>query len=479
MADEYITEPQRPRPVAYDVDVAVAGGGIAGVFAALGAARMGASALLIERFGALGGNMGPGMISQGGLDPDPDDPDFVNTHTKGGMTGIAKEFLVRHSAISGGSRKNLVKSNVASYLALKMMQEEGVQLMLGTYVSDPILDGDRVRGLFVESKSGRQAVKAKVVIDATGEADLARRAGAPVISPGPGYREMDPNHGPYGEGLYYEIAGVDYERYEQAKQTISDEDVQWVEQNIGPISERNRWMAPAMRAAREAGDYADLFADGVFRRQLDGLGEVPILLRLINPDGTASGATSNLRFDWADEKTITRVETHSRMAIFELSQFLKDYVPGFENSHLLCIAPYFGERGGPCIEGEHVVTIDDFKQGRRFDDVVYIYGHVSGGRDVKTGDGKWTDFPYAAMLPKRLDGLIAVGRSASSIPDTLIRGRYKAVHMGQVGGIAAAMAAAADITPKALDVKSFQSALIAAGFYLGDESRLKELALAR
>ncbi len=478
--DTQVVEPTRERETACDVDVVVAGGGIAGVFAALGAARAGAETVLIDRFGSLGGNMGPGMISQGGIGsrPKPGTDDWPEqTQVFGGMKGFAREFLKRHVEIAGERAGNMVDANVASYLSLKMAEENGVTLMLSAYASDPILKGDRVCGLFVENKSGRQAVLAKVIIDATGEADIARRAGGPVIHPKPEYRDIDPNHGPYGEGLYYELAGLDADRCEALKENVPEEDIQWVNQNVGAINERHSWLAPYIRQALEHDEFKELFSEGVFRREIPSIGIVPLLLRIIEKNGTASGATSNLRFDWADQAVISKVEACSRISIYELSHFLKKYVPGFENSYLACIAPYFGERGGPCIEGEHVVTLDDFETGRRFPDVLYIYGHVSGGRDVKTGEGKWTDLPFRALLPKRLDGLIAVGRSASAIPDTLIRGRTKAMHMGEAGGIAAALASKQGITPKQLDVKELQRKLLEIGFHLGNDERLRELGI--
>ena len=221
---ERVTEPQRERDVVYDVDVAVAGGGVAGVFAALGASSQGADTVLIDRFGYPGGNIGPGMINAGGITPKgvtgaSGHP--VMTHVYGGITGIPKVFLERHAALCGRSAGNLVNANVASYLSMKMMEEGGVKMLLSAYASDPTMDGDRVTGLFVETKSGRQAVRAKVVIDATGEADIARRAGGPILYPKPEYTEVD-HHSPTGAGLYYTVGGVDAERWEQAREQPPD-----------------------------------------------------------------------------------------------------------------------------------------------------------------------------------------------------------------------------------------------------------------
>jgi len=480
---DYVTEPQRQRPVVYDVDVCVAGGGVAGVFAALGAARQGAEAVLVDRFGAPGGNIGPGMINAGGIRSRPVTGASgrpVQTHVYGGITGIPKEFLERHAALCGKADGNLVHSNVASYLALKMLEESGVTLLLSAYASDPIMEGNRIRGLFVETKSGRQGIRAKVVIDATGEADVARRAGGPVLYPKPEYTEMD-HHAPTGAGLYYMVAGVNSTRWEACReqQKPSVADIQWCKHVMGGLNERSVYLAPFIRKAWESGHDRSLFDRGLFRKEMDGFGDVRALVLMpAKQEGMAHRCTGFIRIDMGNGAQVSKAEAAARMCMFEAVQFYRRYVPGFEHAYLLCIAPYLGARGGPCIEGEHIFTMDDFRAGRRFRDVVYIFGHVSGGKDVELGHGKWTDLPFRVMLPRKLDGLIAVGRSASGIPDTIIRGRTKAMHMGQVGGTAAALAARNGVTPRDLDTRDLQHALLAAGFYLGDEARLKELGLA-
>ena len=118
-------------------------------------------------------------------------------------------------------------------------------------------------------------------------------------------------------------------------------------------------------------------------------------------------------------------------------------------------------------------------KGRRFEDVVYLYGDAQALRQtcIQEGECKWVDVPYRVMVPRRIDGLLAVGRSASGIPDTLLRTREAVRHMGQVGGMAAALAVQRGIRPRDLDVKELQKRLLGEGFYLGDGARLKKLEL--
>ena len=480
-----ISEPSRSRPVVYDVDVAVAGGGVAGVFAALGAARTGAKTVLIERFGYPGGNIGPGMINAGGLAPKPvEGPDgsVVMTHVLGDVTGIPREFLDRHAALCGKDAGNLLNSNGAAYLAMKMMEEAGVEMMLSAYVSDPIVRRDRVEGVFVENKSGRQAVKAKVVIDATGEADVARRAGAPILYPKPEYTEVD-HHAPTGAGLYYLIGGVSWTRFEKFEKQVkpSREDSRWWQRFYGTLDPRYAYLASCARKAWSKGEHRHLFGKGrLFQRDVEGIGAIKALMPFkAKQRQLAHRCTGFIRVDMGDGVAVAKAEAAARMCIYEMVQFYKDCVPGFEDAYLLCISPYLGARGGPCIRGEYTLQTEDFVEGKRFPDVLFVFGHVSGGKDVQLGHGHWTDYPYRVMLPKKLDGLIAVGRSASCIPDTLIRGRTKSMHAGEIGGIAAALAAKKRVTPKALDVKTLQRTLLRRGYYLGDAARLRELGLIR
>jgi hypothetical protein len=118
--------------------------------------------------------------------------------------------------------------------------------------------------------------------------------------------------------------------------------------------------------------------------------------------------------------------------------------------------------------------------GKRFDDVMYLYGEARVLKATCKGDKNcvWPDVPYRVMVPKKIDGLLAVGRSAAGIPDTLLRNRTAIQHMGEVGGIAAAMAVKQGVTPRKLDVKALQRTLLKQGYYLGDAQRLAALGLA-
>lgn len=171
-------EEEKQVPVAGKWDVIVAGAVVSGVFAAIASARKGVRTLLIDRFGSPGGNIGPGLIAGGSLSGWP-----IPHIYRGPFFGIPREFIQRHSELGGGSvppyKKShyLRDSNIAIHVLFEMLEEGGVDLLLSTSACDPVMEGKRLRGIFVENKSGRSAAMAEVIIDATGEADILRRAG--------------------------------------------------------------------------------------------------------------------------------------------------------------------------------------------------------------------------------------------------------------------------------------------------------------
>ena len=455
----YLVEPEKRVPVAYEVDVAVAGGGIAGMMAALAAARNGARTLVIDRFGSLGGNMGPGLWAGGSLHLSlTNEEALVNVK---GMGGIPEEFEERvlawrlEEAQLAEDRKEhfnvpgrrlgsdyFLDSHSVSYVAFRMMEEAGVEMMLSTYVADPIMEGDRVIGLFVENKSGRQAVKARIVIDATGDADVAKRAGADTKWSG----------GNPGIGLFYAVGDVDWEHFQEALSAqgeLSADDRRWMEEvmnaELGYPTHGLANLVPYARRAWENGGYR-------IAQRIDGYGRI-VTRPFKSPQHglVRSRAETNGRLDPGDGAQISAIERRIREYIFETVQFFKEYLPGFSNCYLHIVAPYLGARGGRWIDAEYPLSGEDVKASRRFDDVIYIY------YDDRAGTA--TDVPYRALIPRKLDGLIAAGRSA--VPRSPnFRQRYSMMLMGQAAGVAAALCAREGVEPRELDVKELQQVLM-------------------
>ncbi|MHB0874824.1 MAG: FAD-dependent oxidoreductase [Anaerolineae bacterium] len=458
-------------PVVAEVDVLVAGAGIAGCCAAVAAARNGARTLLVDRFGILGGNMGPGMMSGGVVHLALGYPQAM----MGGLKGIPGEYLNRCEGYADGQigHQHLRDSQVASYIWLKMMQESGVQLLLNTFVADPLMEGNRVTGAIVENKSGTQAIRAKVVIDATADADVAMRAGAPIDE---GERYVHP-------GMHFTIAGVDTDKFMgwlKGEHDVPPQDLAWAEDIftrffVSPVPRLNP-LIPFYKRAWEVGEYwiikniddiASVSLDhGIphaaneFFGPRDGLVSTQIGLR-----GKAIRS--------GDQAMMTKLETGSRQYIFETAQFLRRYVPGFDRSYLLVVSPYFHTRGGRGIVAEYTTTMEDMEAGRRFDDVVFV--HYPDRQSAEVPDG--ADFPYRQLLPKNVDGLLCAGLSAILQPPSM-RNRWKCLLMGEVAGLAAAMAAETGSTPRAIDVRQLQRTLVQRyQAPLGSAERLRELGL--
>ena len=344
-------------------------------------------------------------------------------------------------------------SLIASHTACEMLGDAGVELLLSAFVSDPIMEGDRITGLCYEGKGGRHAIRTKVVVDATGEADVSRRAGVPAIYPKESYNDWD-SHAPAGMGIWAVVGGIDVKRFDDYIQAVET-----------PYALRRREV-PGIGTMAIIGHPPIYYGKLLYRDE----GTLGTRVQVMRP---------HQRIDASNAKHIARMEVEVRKYLFDATQDLKENVPGYENAYLKQVAPYLSVRGGPCIEGEYTLTWEDCMEGKRFDDVVYVYGEVRAihRTRVKYGRERWTDMPYRVMVPKKIDGLLAVGRSASGVPDTLLRNRMGVMHMGQACGAAAALSARHNCRPRDLDIRALQGHLLDEGFFLGDRARLKALGL--
>jgi len=495
-SSNFITEPAKQHPVLYDVDVAVAGSGLCSTFAAIAAGRCGARTVVIERFGVLGGNIGPGMMGMGSLYGEAD------VSLPGGLSGIAKEFVERLQMLC--ARVEPGSTGAASYLAYDMMQAAGVEILLSAYAADPIVEDGVVRGLFVESKSGRVAVKAKVTIDGTGYAGIAQRAGAPIIS----YLEHKEEYAQYilrrerhfskKHPTYYNdteliclIGGVDVEKFEAfcARDVpLSDEDQEWAKAT-GLLGMYPKGLIGPLRKALE---------DGSYRRDCEPYEGIRITAgrrfsRFSPHNPTLSGGNKIDRvngiakfyiscsgaIDAADAKQTSLIEGEMRALAFSTVAFYRKHAEGFENAYVLACAPFLGWRGGPHIDGEHTLTLEERHEGRKFDEVLYRNIHL--GQESHGGEPSGFDVPYGVILPKNIDGLLVCGRGAAyprrGHDPCAMRARPAMMVFGQAVGTVAAIAALDNVTPKNVDIKKIQRQLVADGIYLGDEERLRKLGI--
>jgi len=221
-------------------------------------------------------------------------------------------------------------------------------------------------------------------------------------------------------------------------------------------------LVPFARKAWKSGTYRLV-------QRVDHLGRIVTRpLRLDGHGNVISRAETNGALDPGNGRQVSLLENGIRDYIFETVGFLREWVPGFSECYLQGIAPYLGARGGRWIEAAYPLSGEDVREERTFDDVIYVY------HDSKLG--KATEIPYRAMVPRRLDGLIAAGRSA--VPRSPnFRARYSMLLMGQAAGIAAALCARDGVQPRDLDHRKLQRTILDWGSPIVEDGRLAELGI--
>jgi hypothetical protein len=465
-----ITEPAKEIPIAAEVDVLVAGAGMAGIAAAIAAARNGAETLLVERNGVLGGVAVAGMtLSWANLYFTPEE-----TLAKGIGMELA-ERLVERGGTGARWRDNFtitLDPEIYQLVVLEMFEEAGVKLLTHSIVADAIMAGDTLGGVIVENKSGRQALLSKVTIDATGDADVAAQAGAP-------YEDQ-----PQGSAtLCFRMANIDLERFFQFLKEHPDELVPWetgserfdidsierIWRETGFINLQDNYPLKGTRQkAIEAGDFSDQFGScGLLGRMaISGTGW----------NGTAIINTGSFHINNLDQFALTSAEIDGRKAAFYVAGFFNKYLPGFENAFIVSIASDLGVRITRRVIGEYVYTFDDAERRTQFPDVI----GKTHGRRLRVGE-PGLEIPYRILVPKTADNLLmGSGKSVSGDLKSVqqpLRNMISGLVIGEAAGTAAALAAKAGVTPRALDVKLLQHTLLQQGAYLGTEARLRELGL--
>jgi hypothetical protein len=449
MAVTYLEEPARQTALFGSFDVVVLGGGPAGITAAVSAARAGASTLLIERYGFLGGmGTAAGVTNFCGL--------FANRFgtIDRVVHGTADEFLGRIDHLDGLKAPHLVfgKINAQAYdtaaykiAADALLLEAGVSILFHALGVGVVMDGPRtVSALLVETKSGRQAVRGRVFIDGSGDGDLAVWAGAAWESGSATGSIMYPS-------TMFRINDVPRE----------------VAQNRG-------WEAfPAQMQAAEAVAGRPFPRKGpIIRPQNHDIEWRVNLTQVTNPDGSP--------VDGADAVQLSYGEIEGRRQIARSFAMLKAGVPAFRDAYIVDIPPQIGIRETRRIMGDYVLTEDDVLSCASFPDTIGVNGwmiedHVAGDVALRwqdiPGSRGFNHLPYRMLLPLGLDNLLVVGRCASMTHGGQSAARVSGACfvMGDAAGQAAAMVVALGGTTRGVDVPALQRALVARGAYLGTD----------
>lgn len=419
----------REIPVIGEVDVLVAGGGPAGIAAALGAARNEARTMIVDEYNCFGGMLTSGMMSHWTGDSEAPIMDELDKRCREMAPPNEDMTHAVPHAINHESMKLAI---------FDLLEEAGVRMRLHTRVADAIVEHGAVRGVIFESKSGREAVLAKVVIDATGDGDVAARAGAEFLQGRDGDQGMQP------VTLMFKIAGVDLARA------------------ITPGSFESRVNVPKGEIQALARKILPAPAGHVLLYPASVPGEV--VVNMTNLTG----------INGADAEDLTRAEIICHRQIPKIVNFLREYAPGYENCYLLAAAACVGVRETRHFRGLYQLTAEDIVEARVFEDWIatrnffnFDIHNVSGAGLDKNGAqhhfqarGRYT-IPYRCCVPEKLDGLLLAGRNISGTHKAHSNFRVMPIcaNVGLGVGVAAAQAAKQGLAPREVEVSEVQNVL--------------------
>lgn len=452
---EYVSLPHRQGRVIAKTDVLVVGGGPAGLGAAWGAAQSGARTILVERYGFLGGNATAALVMP-----------LMSFHTHGSIVkqkikvslfpqdhgegrpvvaGVLAHFLSKLIGMGGAIRPSLETGYVVPFDpeifkwgALDLLDEAGVEFLFHSFASDVLIDNDRLKGVVFQTKSGPLVIEAEVVIDSTGDGDVAAMAGVPY--------EM----GRVSDGLVqpmtlmFRMADFEKKAFEGYVQKHPED-----------------W--------KHVHGLWDLVQKATERGELDLPREDILFFATLHEREVSVNSTRVTHVKGTDVWDLSYAEWVSRKQMRQIGAFFKKYVPGFEKAYEVQSGVQVGVRETRRIVGDYQLTVDDILQARKFPDVIAQSAYPV---DIHNPDGPGTllkrlppnesyDIPLRSLLPQKMKNLLMAGRCISGTHEAHSSYRIMPTAMatGHAAGVCAALAAKQHCTPREVPAASVQKLL--------------------
>ncbi|MBQ4119923.1 MAG: FAD-dependent oxidoreductase [Clostridia bacterium] len=445
-------------------DVIVVGGGPAGICAAVSAARQGVKTLLVEQNGFCGGMATAGLVGP-----------FMTCYDSTGeemiIRGLFEEivdrlvekgFAIHPKDVMGGTaftswikighdHVTPFESEGLKLVLDEMLCEAGVEVLYHTAFLEPVLEENKIIGIKVASKSGIESIEGNVIIDCTGDGDVAYRSGVPFEMGNEELGLIQP------ATMFYHISNVDSDALEAD-----------IQANINNFYRKDgvnyRSLHWRVTEARENGDWSlDRVSIGIFR--------------MPKKDEWCVNTSRIMNIDSTDNKSLTKAEIEGRRQVDEITKFFRKYVPGCQDARIKATASHIGIRESRHIKGEYRLTADDLLNAKVPEDSVFIAANsvdVHGRFGPKSNEyvpinGKYYGVPYRSLVPVKVDNLLIAGRclSADSTAAGAVRVMPPCMAMGQAAGTAAALSIKNNCTVRNINIKELTYLLKENKVYFG------------